>query len=333
TPPRRSGHRPVPARQPRAPRCCRSDRSETAQPARGILHPDEPRSLARRRAGLPGPHLPFEPDTGRAADADSGSSRMNLAREKTAVFATLGELTKVLYFGTLHNQLFAARVLAPTAVDTAIPFVPLFVIPYLSFFPLVLLPLLLISDRRELRDAAFGYGLIVAISSLMFLFWPTAIPYSDVHPLTRGVVAVDLDGNAFPSLHASLGIYCALWAWRKLPTPAARYGLFAWTSLVVVSALLIKRHLAVDIAGGVLLGWATAATLFRPDPAEAPDTEPVVETLRIRKKLARESSREFAALTRHDGRKRAGELAVFIALASTGLWVSVHARSVASAPL
>ena len=101
----------------------------------------------------------------------------------------------------------------------------------------------------------------------------------------------------------------------------------------MVSALLIKRHLAVDIAGGVLLGWATAATLLRPDPAEAPDTEPVVETLRIRKNLAREASNEFAALTRHDGRKRAGELAVFIALASAGMWLSIHARSVASTPL
>src|SRR5437899_5673017 len=282
---------------------------------------------------MPGPHLRFEPDTGRAANAESGSTRMNLAREKTVVFATLGAMTTVLYFGTLHYRLFAARVLAPTTVDTAIPFVPLFVIPYLSFFLMVLLPLWLISDRRELRDAAFGYGLIVAISSLAFLFWPTAIPYSDVHPLTRGVVAVDLDGNAFPSLHASLGIYSALWAWRQLRTAAARYSLLLWTSLVVVSALLIKRHLAVDIAGGMLLGWATAATLFRADPAEAPDTEPVVETLRIRKNLARESSREFAALTRHDGRQRAGELAVFIALAFAGLWASIHARSVASAPL
>ena len=214
------------------------------------------------------------------------ASADRLAREKTVVFATMGAMTTVLYFGTLHVRLFPARVLAPTAVDTAIPFVPLFVVPYLSFFLLVLLPLWLISDRRELRNAAFGYGLILAISSLAFLFWPTAIPYSDVHPLTRGVVAVDLDGNAFPSLHASLGIYCALWAWRKLQTAAARYSLLVWTSLVVVSALLIKRHLAVDIAGGVLLGWATAATLLRPDPAEAPDTEPVVETLRIRKNLA-----------------------------------------------
>jgi fatty acid desaturase/membrane-associated phospholipid phosphatase len=258
---------------------------------------------------------------------------MTLTREKTVVFATLGAITAALYYGTLHVPLFAPAVLAPTAVDAAIPFVPLFVVPYLSFFLLVLLPLLVISERRDVGDAAFGFGLIVVMSSLTFLFWPTAIPFSDVHPLTRVVVDVDLRGNAFPSLHASLALYCALCARRTLRTARARYGLFLWTSLVVVSALLIKRHLAVDIAAGALLGWATHATLFRPDRAEAPDSEPVIETLRIRRRLAREASDAFAAVRRCDGRKRATELAVFLSLAVAGFWVSIHARSVASAPM
>ena len=258
---------------------------------------------------------------------------MNLPGQKTVVFATLGAITTALYFGTLHVRLFGPAVLTPTAIDAAIPFVPLFVVPYLSFFLLVLLPLLVISDRRAQWDAAFGFGMIVVISSLTFLLWPTAIPFSDIHPLTRGVVALDLDGNAFPSLHASLALYCALCARRALQTAGSRYTLFLWTSLVVVSALLIKRHLAVDIAGGALLGWAAHATLFRPGRDEAPDSEPVLETLRIRRRLASEASSAFAAVRRYDGRKRAAELAVFLALAGVGFWVSIHARSVASAPM
>ena len=258
---------------------------------------------------------------------------MPLTREKIAVFATLGAITAALYSGTLHVPLFAAAVLAPTAVDAAIPFLPLFVVPYLSFFLLILLPLVVVSDRRELWDAAFGFALIVVLSNLAFLLWPTAIPFSDVHPLTRGVVAVDRAGNAFPSLHASLAVYCALCARRRLRTAFARYGALLWASLVVASALLIKRHLAVDVAGGALLGWATYATLFRPERAEAPDSEPVVETLRIRRRLARDASHALAAVRRYDGRKRAAELAVFLALAGAGFWVSIHARSVASAPM
>ncbi len=55
---------------------------------------------------------------------------MKLARAKALVFATLGTITAALYFGTLHVPLFTARVLTPTAVDAAIPFVPLFVVPF-----------------------------------------------------------------------------------------------------------------------------------------------------------------------------------------------------------
>ena len=258
---------------------------------------------------------------------------MSLKREKTVVFAALAAITAALYFGTLHLPLFEAAVLAPTALDAAIPFVPLFVVPYLSFFLLVLLPLLVISERQDLGDAAFGFGLIVVVSNVAFLFWPTAMPLSDVHPLTRVVVAADLNGNAFPSLHASLALYCALCARRTLRTTLARYSLFLWTSLVVVSALLIKRHLAVDIAAGALLGWATHVTLFRRHRAEAPDSEPVLETLRIRRRLAHEASDGFAAVRRYDGRKRATEFAVFLSLAAAGFWVSIYARSVASAPI
>lgn len=258
---------------------------------------------------------------------------MTLPRYKAVVFASLGTITAAFYFGTPHLRLFDALVLTPTAVDAAIPFVPLFVLPYLSFFLLLLLPLLVISDQEQMRDVAFGFGMIVVLTSVVFLFWPTTIPYAEVHPLTRGIIAMDVDRNAFPSLHASLALYCALCAWPTMRTALSRYSLFLWTSLVVVSALLIKRHLAVDIAGGALLGWAMHAALLRSPQAEAPDSEPVVETLRIRRRLAREASDKLAAFTRYDGRKRAAELVVFVALAAAGFWVSIYARSVASAAM
>lgn len=257
---------------------------------------------------------------------------MNLVRARAAALVTLGTITTGVYFGTQHVHLYPARVLAPTALDAAIPFVPFFALPYVSFFLLLLLPLLVLSDGRDVWDASFGFGMIVVISGLVFLFWPTAIPYTDVHPLMRQVVAVDGDRNAFPSLHVSLTLYCALCVRRHLRKPA-RYALLVWASLVVASALLVKRHLVVDIVGGALLGWAMAAALLRPDRAEAPDTEPVLETLRIRRQLARETSKEVATLTRHDGRKRAAELVVFPALAGLGVWLSLYARSVASAPM
>jgi fatty acid desaturase len=253
--------------------------------------------------------------------------------EKTCLFALLSVSVTLLYFGTLHSSLFAATTVPMTELDRAIPFVPSFVAPYFSFFLLILIPLFVIADPRELRDVTFGFSLIVVVSSLAFLFWPTTVPGADAHPALRKLLALDSERNACPSLHASLTLYCALCAQRRIQTAFARYGLWMWTILVMLSALLIKRHVAIDIAAGAALGCAVYAALFRSHRVEDSDSQPVLETLRIRNRLAQEASEDFAALRRHDGRKRAEEFAVFITLAAMGFSLSVWARSLQFTPM
>jgi fatty acid desaturase len=234
---------------------------------------------------------------------------MSLIREKTGIFAVLGVMVTLLYFGTQYVSLFNVTTMHETAIDRAIPFVAAFIVPYVSFFLLILIPLVVIDDLQELREVAFGFGLIVVVSSMTFLFWPTTISTA-MHP---ALLAIDTDRNACPSLHASLALYCTLCARRR--------SLWVWTLLTMASALLIKRHVAIDIAAGAALGWAIYFILFRPVRVEASDSQPVLETLRIRNGLARESS-GLTALGRHDGRKRAAELAIFISLAAFGFLLS-----------
>jgi hypothetical protein len=99
---------------------------------------------------------------------------MNLAREKTIVFATLGTITTVLYLGTLYVPLFLAHVLTPTAVDATIPFVPLFVVPYSR--RLSARPVSAVGDFGPAGTAGrapWASRMIVVMSGVMFLFWPT----------------------------------------------------------------------------------------------------------------------------------------------------------------
>lgn len=239
---------------------------------------------------------------------------------KLRLFAILAVATTILYFGTLQTSLFPAMTVPATWVDRAMPFSPLFLVPYASFFLLILLPLFFVRDRDKLLDVAFGYGLIVLLSSVVFLFWPTRIPS------TGNLIALDVNRNACPSLHASLALYCALCAKRS-------YGLFLWTGLVVLSPLLIRQHVAIDIICGLLLGGAVYAVIFRREHVEPPDTEPVAETRRIRNRLAEQAREQFAGLARHDGGKRAREFAFFVGLAASGFAISIYARSIASMPL
>ena len=253
-----------------------------------------------------------------------------MTRGRARILAALVAMTAALYFGPLHAQWFPATTIPATALDRAMPFLPIFVVPYLSFFLLILTPLLVTEDRRDLRDVALGFGLIVAASGIAFLFWPTLIPIERSDPALQLILFLDRRGNACPSLHASLSLFCALAASRHIERAGLRHALWLWTIVVIVSPLLIARHAVVDIAAGAALGWAMAAALLRRDRKEAPDSEPVLETLRIRRRLAGEASTAFAALTRHDGRKRLHELAVFVALAAAGFATSIWARSIDS---
>ena len=255
---------------------------------------------------------------------------MSSFREKAGLFALLGAITSAFYFGTLHGSLFEAATVPVTALDRAIPLALPFIVSYLSFFLLILVPLFVVSDSQELRDVACGFGLIVAMSSVAFLFWPTMTPFTGTHPALRNLLALDSERNACPSLHASLAVYCVLCARKRLQTVFARFGLWMWTLLVVASALLIRRHVAIDIAAGAALGGAVYAALFRPRQIEDADSQPVLETLRIRHRLAQEVPENFEKLTRHDGRKRAAELALFVVLAALGFWLSSWARSLGS---
>src|SRR3569833_1385538 len=102
---------------------------------------------------MPGSDLAVESHAGGAAPAQCGSTAMKLT-----LFAILAVATTVLYFGTLHASLFPAMTVPATWVDRAMPFSPLFLVPYASFFMLILLPLFAVQDRGKLLEVAFGYG-------------------------------------------------------------------------------------------------------------------------------------------------------------------------------
>src|SRR5208283_4461926 len=100
---------------------------------------------------------------------------MSLVRQKIGLFALLSAAVTLLYFGAQHSTLFDATPMPVMTLDRAIPFVAAFIVPYLSFFLLILIPLVVIGDPLELRDAVFGFGLIVVVSTVTFVLWPTMI--------------------------------------------------------------------------------------------------------------------------------------------------------------
>lgn len=168
-----------------------------------------------------------------------------------------------------------------TAVDDRIPFIPVFVIPYLLWFPYVsgfaffLLHMHEESYHRLCSCLVIGMTIFIAVSIVfpnIHMLRPETMPADNV--FTRAVSMLylaDTPTNLTPSIHVfnSLAVIAAAlnWDWRtdkgySFSAPV----IFFWRTaitvqgfLIILSTMLIKQHSFSDvvIAGGLfIIIWA-----------------------------------------------------------------------------
>jgi len=128
---------------------------------------------------------------------------------------------------------------------------------YLAYFPFLLWVFLRLAGARCFaRHLAAPLG-VSAVSVGVFLVWPTRTPRPPIgvdgwcDALVAGIRAVDPPGNSFPSLHVSLAVLAAFLAVRHGFLSAAVASLV--TAAILLSTVAIGQHVALDVAGGVLL--------------------------------------------------------------------------------
>ena len=151
--------------------------------------------------------------------------------------------------------------LDPWAIDRLTHFSPSAVWLYLSFFLIIpagyfLVPLSALSRlTRSMQFAALGAGAI-------YLLWPTTMQYP---PLTsQGIssdvlawlISIDSRQNCFPSLHAALTLL-ALRAIAARHQSILTLAAVVWALAIAVSILQLRRHLFIDIVGGIFLAWGS----------------------------------------------------------------------------
>jgi membrane-associated phospholipid phosphatase len=142
--------------------------------------------------------------------------------------------------------------------ERAIPFVPFFILPYMSidlFF--VVAPFLCRSDQ-ELSIFAKRIATAILIAGICFLIFPLRFsfprPHADgwlgaVFDWFRGM---DAPYNLLPSLHAALMLILADVYFRNTRGPA-RITIMIWFALIALSPLLTYQHHFIDIFGGFVL--------------------------------------------------------------------------------
>ena len=152
-----------------------------------------------------------------------------------------------------------------TDFDRMVPLVPAFVIPYLSFIPLVFvfLPWIALRSRTVFR----AYTLSIFIAQMILNVLYIAVPATVVRPTIEGtdvfsvllrdlVWKLDEPLNTFPSNHVTLSVIAIfalsslkLRKWWVLP-------LQLWLGVVCISTLLVYQHVVLDLVAGVVIGAA-----------------------------------------------------------------------------
>lgn len=153
------------------------------------------------------------------------------------------------------------HVLEPGFLDRIIPFSPLAIWPYLSFFALI--PLAYLSCPIErLRWLRSTFLLSALLAAVVFIVYPTTLAYPAFQEdsLSSGLLAalilIDSPQNCLPSLHMTLSTL-AIMAMYDARRPAKAAMLVLWGLLVGFSIMQLRRHLFVDLVAGTTLGLVT----------------------------------------------------------------------------
>ncbi len=190
---------------------------------------------------------------------DAADDAKATLKERLVWIVFLGGLFFILYGAANQYALLTAP--HPSLFmdwETDIPFVPMFIVPYMSSDILFCIAFLLPYTRFGLRVLAARVLSIILLSVLLFVLLPLQFgfekPEITEFEFLFTLLKADLPFNQLPSLHISFAII--LWSSmrKKIPSQIARGLLAGWLWLIVLATLLVYQHHFIDIPTGILTG-------------------------------------------------------------------------------
>ncbi len=142
--------------------------------------------------------------------------------------------------------------------ERAIPFVPFFILPYMSLDLFFVAGPFLCDDEAELRALSRRIALAILIAGACFLLFPLRLAVDRPQPdgwlgiIFRRFCEIDRPYNLLPSLHIAL---CSILAvhYARHSSGLWRMASNIWFGLIAVSALLTYQHHFIDVVGGFIL--------------------------------------------------------------------------------
>jgi membrane-associated phospholipid phosphatase len=194
---------------------------------------------------------------------------------KTSAF--LSALFLVVYNGC--NYITSLRRDVPSfyfSWERHIPFVPIFILPYMSIDLFFVAAPFIFRDERSLLVYRRRIVAAILVAGACFLMFPMRFAFE--RPEVGGWLGVifnnfrnvDKPFNECPSLHMALRTILAL-AYARRFEGALRWVFRIWFSLIGFSTVLTYQHHVIDVAAGLGLG-AFCVYLFQTEPLHRPVT-------------------------------------------------------------
>jgi protein-tyrosine phosphatase len=162
-----------------------------------------------------------------------------------------------------------------------IPFVPFFILPYMSIDLFFVVAPFLCRTGRELSVLAKRIAAAIIVAGICFLLFPLRFAFPRPHAdgwlgaLFDWFRGMDAPHNLLPSLHATLTLIL-LDIYFRQTRGFVRVATVTWFVLIALSPILTYQHHLIDIIGGFVL--AEYCFYFFRDSAS---TQPVVANRRI----------------------------------------------------
>ena len=161
--------------------------------------------------------------------------------------------------------------------ERSFPFVPFFILPYMSIDLFFVAAPFLCRTGRELSILAKRVTAAIVIAGVCFLLFPLRFafprPHADgwlgaIFDWFRGM---DAPFNLLPSLHAALMLILAD-AYLRHTHGIVRIAIIVWFVLIALSPILTYQHHLIDIAGGFILA-ALCLWIFRYPDCFSPQSD------------------------------------------------------------
>lgn len=166
-----------------------------------------------------------------------------------------------LYFERIRSCTYHA---VECGLDSLVPFIPAFVIPYYFWF-VFLIGMLIYTfffDVNAFRKYMWFVILTYSATILIYFIYPTCqnlrpeVTETDIFSrIVSGLYAFDTNTNVCPSIHVlgSFAVCFASWHCEKLKHPLVIASFFVVALLISVSTVFLKQHSVIDIFYAVIV--------------------------------------------------------------------------------